>query len=212
MLRRETVTWMEQLRQFHPFCYGSIARGDVELTSDADIIIDPTPTYKYEEILKEKWLSRTLVQATPNQGPKVVYEFPNNISLSVPITDLSQRESEFLNFGGKLSLPKFQNGEYAIGINKRLMLVEPQDKKGFSFKYISVKSMPIHLVARKVNIGVGIILERIRVLSKRDEMGRTGLYLQHSLQPGEQPEKALKDLMKEKPALRKLLSKRKYRL
>ncbi|OLS20481.1 MAG: hypothetical protein HeimC3_40300 [Candidatus Heimdallarchaeota archaeon LC_3] len=203
---------MDKLRQFHPFCYGSIARGDIELSSDSDIIIDPTPSYKYELLLKEKWLSRTIIQATPNHGPKTVYEFPNKMHLTVPFTNLSQRESEFLNFGGKLSLPKFQNGEFSSGINKRLMLVESQDKKGFTFKYIAIKSMPIHLVARKVNVGVGIILERIRVLSKRDEIGRTGLFIKHILNPGDQPEGVLRELASKNSELRKALGRRKYRL
>lgn len=203
---------MTLLRPFHPFCYGSIARGDINLSSDSDIIIDPSPTYKYEELLKNKWSSRSIIQATPYQGPKIIYQLNEQISLTVPFTTLSQRESEFINFGGSLSLPKFQNGEYSPGINKQLMLVEVQDKKGYSFKYISIKNIPIHLVARKVNTGVETILERIRVLSKRDEIGRTGLYVNHMLQEGEQPEEVLRKLANEKPSLRKILNRRKYRL
>ncbi|MFW9929375.1 MAG: hypothetical protein ACFFD1_08290 [Candidatus Thorarchaeota archaeon] len=210
-LKRECVFWMNKLREYHPYCYGSIARGDIELNSDADIIIDPTASYKYEPILSNKWISRTIIQTTPNHGPKVVYELPNKIHISVPFTELSSREIEFLSFGGKLNLPNFQNGEFSIGINKRLMLVEPLDRKGYSFKYTSIKSMPIHVVARRVNCGVEVILERIRVLTKRDRKGRTGVYLHHPLNKDEQPEEILRELIATNIGLKKTLARRHYR-
>ena len=199
---------MKKLQEFHPYCYGSIARGDITLTSDSDIIIDPTPSYKYELKLDIASIPRSLVQATPNSSPKVVYQITDKITLSVPFSRLSQREIEFINFGGKLDIHRFENNEFSPGINKQLMLVQVNDPKGYTFKYSSVLSQPIHLVARKVNCGVDIIMERIRVLKRRDEIGRTGLYINRELAPDEQPEEVIKKMSQTKPGLRKVMARR----
>ena len=205
-LRRGSLGWMNKMREYRPTIYGSIARGDVKESSDADIIIDPIPSFKYELILDQKWLSRSIVQATPNHTPKTVYELTNDIHLTVPFLPLSEREMDFVSFGGKLSLSRFQNGDYAVGINKALQLVEPVDQKGFSFKYTSLKSIPVHIAARKANCGVDVITERIRVLSKREEVGRKGLYVNEIIHESEQPEEALRRIAAINPGIRRILA------
>ena len=211
VLKRNTIHWMTKLREFHPYCYGSVARGDVSLHSDVDIVIDPAPSYKVEIALGE-WLKRKIVQGTPNQTPKMVYQLGviPNIHLSVPFVQLSNRENDFISFAGKLSLSKFQNGEYAIGVNKKLLLVEPMDNKGNNYHYTSIRDLPYHDIAKKINVGVDIILERIRVLSRRDDIGRTGLYIDYELNPSEEPEKVLKELASQRQELRRLLQKEKF--
>ena len=148
ILKRNTIHWMTKLREFHPYCYGSVARGDTTLHSDSDIVIDPTPSYKVEIALGE-WLKRKIVQGTPNQTPKVVYQLAVNpdIHLSVPFVNLSNRENDFIYFAGKLSLSKFQNGEHDIGVNKKLLFVEPLDSKGYNYQYTSKRDLQYHAVA-----------------------------------------------------------------
>ena len=157
-------------------------------------------------------MKRKIVQGTPNQTPKMEYQLGvnTNIHLSVPFVQLSNRENDFISFAGKLSLTKFQNGEYANCVNKKLLLVEPMDNKGYNYHYTSIRDLPYNDIAKKINVGVDIILERIRVLSRRDDIGRTGLYIDYELNPSEEPEKVLKELASQRQELRRLLQKEKF--
>jgi predicted nucleotidyltransferase len=58
-------------------------------------------------------------------------------------------------------------------------------------------------VARKIGVGQAIVEERMRVLERRADVGRTGIYLKRQLAPDESFEQVLAELMYEDPALRR---------
>jgi len=61
-------------------------------------------------------------------------------------------------------------------------------------------------VDEKLGVSVDIVKERVYVLTRRDESGRTGVYLKRRLAPHESFEEVLRRLRDEDPAIRKLLA------
>ncbi|MCK5302085.1 MAG: nucleotidyltransferase, partial [Candidatus Thorarchaeota archaeon] len=62
--------------------------------------------------------------------------------------------------------------------------------------------------AKKVGVSIGIAKDRVRVLTHRDSVGRTGVYLTRNLSPDESFEAVAKDLMDSDPALRRTIQRR----
>ena len=66
-------------------------------------------------------------------------------------------------------------------MDKRLLLIEPTET-GHTESGIAGREPE---VARLLGIGRDSVDERVRVLSRRDSVGRTGVYLREDLEPGE---------------------------
>ncbi len=209
--REKAVKILDELENYNirGYIFGSLARGDVHKDSDIDIIIfSPPPIYKLELILEESLgniYSREIVQATPNHAIKMhIYVDPLTI-ISVPLVSLSRLEHEFYRFGGIISSKLARDYRKRVpGVDKRLVLIIPTDKGHIGQSIIGMESY----VSKVLGVSVDIIKERIEVLSKRDEKGRTGVFLKRVLLPDESVDEVLRKLIDRNPKLRTLIKKR----
>lgn len=114
---------------FNPFVYGSIARGDVHESSDIDItFIKKIPSFQVEYILHKNGYEnyfREIIMATPLDSLKLYIHLSELESITVPITKFERNVFEFYNFGGKITLNELQADNRVAGIDKRLVLIKP---------------------------------------------------------------------------------------
>jgi len=190
--------------------HGSVARGDVHEKSDVDVaFLEPVPSYLVELMLEkagERFYERRIVQATPSSSPKayIVLDPEELKVVSFPLVKLQRRESEFYRFGGAISFEELLRGVRVPGVKKRLELVRPVEN-GYVLSSILGREAE---AASVLGISIDTVLERVRVLSRRSEIGRTGVYLSETLEPGESFEQRLRELMERDPALRRAVAER----
>ncbi|MBS7658318.1 MAG: nucleotidyltransferase domain-containing protein [Candidatus Bathyarchaeia archaeon] len=190
--------------------HGSIARGDVDAYSDIDIIIPYViPSHKVEAALTLKNFiiySKKMTQATPSHTIKAhLYLDPlEKVSVTFPLLPFKDLELEFYRFGGLASLKELITNIRVPGCTKKLTFIEPTLRGHKEFSIIGREKE----VAKKLNISIEIINERIRVLTRRDKIGRTGVFLDKKLRLEESFEYALKELMDNNPAIRRVYSSR----
>jgi predicted nucleotidyltransferase len=190
-----------------PLVHGSIARGDVSDTSDIDIIIrQPVSSYRLELALGCS-LERELVQATPSMILKGHLYLENNVVVSFPMFRLRPREEEFYHWGGALDLKGLESGLRVPGVDKRLVLIDPNPVGHTEHGVIGHE----YEVAKKLNVSVAIAKERVRVLTRRNSVGRTGVYLSRPLAESETFEEVAKQLQDSDPALRRTIDRRQGR-
>ena len=155
--------------------YGSVARGDVKISSDIDIFIPLClPSYKIEIALQDFGiLERRIVQATPNYAIKgeIILEEAN---VSFPLVKLREKEMDFYRFGGFLDLNGIKRGKRVAGVDKRLVLVVPLRDGHYE---IPANEIDKSELANFLKVCIEIVEERFRVLKRRREIGRTGVFL-----------------------------------
>jgi predicted nucleotidyltransferase len=208
-LRREALIIIEALAVtgLNPVVHGSVARGDVWEGSDIDVFIPyPIPSYKLEYVLELSGLQvrkKYIVMATPVNTPKayVVLDDEERRTVSFPLANLKPREHEFYRFGGLLDRDGLISERRAPGVNKKLVLIEPVENGHLESPVIGFESV----VAEKLGVSVETVLERVRVLSRRDSVGRTGVFLKHVLQPDETFEDAIQELARRNSIVRRAL-------
>ena len=211
-LRREARRIMEALASMglRAIVHGSVARGDVKPTSDIDIFIPyPVPSYRVELALERAGLTvykRLVVQATPGSTPKVYYilDEEERRSVSYPLGKLGKTEYEFYYFGGALDLEGISADRRVPGVDKRLVLIEPIPEGHRESPVIGREAD----VARIVGVSVETVQERIRVLTRRDEHGRTGVFVKIEVPPGEEVEDYVRRYAVRNPLLRRVLEER----
>lgn len=190
------------------YVHGSIARGDVWKGSDIDLFIpEPIPSYLVEIILEEKGIkpyARFIVMATPVNTPKayIVLDSEEKETVSFPLLKLKPREYEFYRFGGMLDYKGLAEGLRVPGVNKALVLIDPTTRGHVE---VPVRGFEEY-VARKLDVSIETVLERVRVLTRRSIIGRTGVFLKHQLAPEESFENALEELSRRNVFLRRMLS------
>lgn len=186
--------------------HGSIARGDVSERSDIDIFIPYViPSYVIERALSDfKFYKREITQATPNHVIKAIIYLDERTKVTFPLIPLRDREREFYKFGGEIGLKELEAGKRVPGVDKRLMVILPTNygHHEFSALYNVIEASKI------VGVSIELIMERIRVLTRRDEIGRTGVYFKAHLSENENFEVKLKERIENDPNLRRLLYKR----
>ena len=184
---------------------GSVARGDVHGGSDVDIaLLEPSPPSIVEERLAGKGINvvvRELVQATPLSTPRLYIHLEGNSKVSVPLAPLARLEEEFYRFAGSIGLAQLEKGERVAGVNKRLLAVIPTPRGHIEFSIIGREEE----VARMLGVSVDVVKDRVSALTRRDERGRTGLYLRLEIPAWESPEEAIARVAKRVPALRNKL-------
>jgi len=199
-LRVDALKIMEMLVRcgFKPIVHGSIARGDVSGGSDVDVVIlyDVQP-YEVELCLEVNGIapsSKYIIQATPASTPKAYIELdPKGLrTISFPLLHLTPREYEFYRFGGLLSYEELIKDIRVPGVSKQLLLIEPTE---YGHKELPVVGYEDY-VAKVVGVSLQTVLERVKVLSKRDLLGRTGVYLKYVLRIDEGFEEAVRTLIK----------------
>lgn len=199
-LRESAGEIMEVLREYSPLVYGSLARGDVHKGSDIDIVIPYVVPSCLLELSLEQFnvLERRLTQATPWHLIKGLIEIPD-VTITFPLVEPTRVEQEFYRFGGFLTLEGISKNERVPGVDKRLVCIEPT-QKGHS--EISVCGRE-HEIAKKLDVSIDIISERVKVLQRRDKVGRTGIFLNKGLLPDETFEEVLKGLTSTNTQLRR---------
>ncbi len=213
-LRNEAIMILETLQRhgIKAIVHGSIARGDVWKGSDVDVFIPYyVPSFKIEYALETGGFRinyKYIVMATPSSTPKayIVLDDEEKRVVSFPLAKLQPREYEFYKFGGLANLSMLKKGTRVPGVDKRLVLIKPTDIGHIEIPVIGREEE----VARIIGISIDTVLERVRVLSRRDEIGRTGVFLKYILAPEEVFEEALQKLAAKNPWLRKVLLERGY--
>jgi len=185
--------------------HGSIARGDVTKKSDIDVFIKlPPSSFIIEAALAEAdipFSRRLIVQATPVYAAKAHIEIDEKTSVSFPLAKLRTVEKDFYKFGGEANLENLKEGHRLSGVDKRLMLIEPTEKGHRESTIIGVEGH----VAKLLEISVETVLDRVHALLRRDEVGRTGVFMKEELSSDETFEMALKRIAARNPAIRRRL-------
>jgi len=203
--REKAVQIMAALESFRlqTLVHGSIARGDVNKNSDIDVFIaEPPSSFLVETALEKARISvseRLLVQATPNYAMKAYIEIDAKASVSFPLMRMRRVEREFYKFGGEVTLNQLRAGTRVAGADKRLMLIEPTEKGHMESNIVGREE----LTAKILGVSAETVRDRARALLKRDEVGRTGVFIKKELAPDETFEMALKKLADLNPAVRR---------
>ncbi len=178
------------------YAHGSVARGDVTEDSDVDIVVlNYLSPPLIENLLSNCGFTihkTVIVQATPQSTPKVYYylDYKEKTVLSYPLSKLKEKELYFYRFGGIVDINGLKSGLRVKGVDKRLMLIHPTDYGHFE-ECILEKS---GYVARILDIPESIVNERIYMLGKREIYGRTGVFIEYVLHPGEDIVEAVRTL------------------
>jgi predicted nucleotidyltransferase len=203
--REKTVQIMETLdnRHLRSIVHGSIARGDVSETSDIDVFLpDPPSSFVIETALERSGFrvyQRTIVQATPLYALKGYIVLDSQASLSFPLVKLRPVEKDFYRFGGEASLSMLRGDKRVPGVDKRLMLIEPTDEGHVESAVVGREKE----AANRLGVSLNTVLDRVRALLRRDEVGRTGVFIERELAPDETFEQAMKKLADQNPAVRR---------
>ncbi|MHA1263670.1 MAG: nucleotidyltransferase domain-containing protein [Candidatus Helarchaeota archaeon] len=213
-LRNITYQVMQALRKFSPIVHGSVARGDITVKSDIDIII----SYQVKEFqvnygmesIGYKPIERWIVQATPLSALKgvIIYSSTPELSITLPLIPFYPREQEFYTFGGALTYKDLSEDRLkrVPGVTKQLLFIEPTEK---GHKAYRINLENASQFAKLLSIKVDTIYERIRVLERRDEKGRTGIFKKRLLKPEESFGGVLKELSESDPATRRRIQRKK---
>lgn len=185
--------------------HGSVARGDVSPKSDVDVVIpDLVQSFKVEVALRSHGLhpvEKMIAMATPAHAVKAHIYLDEKTCITFPLVELTRLEREFYRFGGEVGLRDIEREVRVAGVDKRLMLITPT-KRGHIESPVKGREEE---VARALGVSVDIVRERVHVLVKRDEVGRTGIYLKRRLAADECFEEVLAKLRDADPAIRRLL-------
>jgi len=206
-LRSKTTQIMEVLDKFHLYSivHGSIARGDVSEKSDIDVFLpDASSSFVIESALENAGISisrRIIVQATPLYAVKGYIEMDEQRRVSFPLLKLRPSERFFYRFGGEATLEMLRNNVRVLGVDKRLMLIEPTQEGHVESTVVGREEK----VASLLGISVDTVRERVHTLLRRDEVGRTGVFIEKELSSDETFEMVLKKLAEKKPAVRRRL-------
>lgn len=209
-LREKAIEVMKALAKnsIESIVHGSIARGDVNEKSDIDIFIPQViPSYIIENALIEngfRFCKREITQATPNHVIKAIIHLDEKTRVTFPLIPLREREREFYKFGGEIGLKELEEGRRVPGVDKRLMLIIPTN---YGHHEVSILYNAVE-AAKIVGVSLELIMERIRVLTRRDEIGRTGMYFKVDISDDESFEAKFKERIEKDPNLRRLLIKR----
>ena len=204
-LRSKATEIMEILDDSHvsSIVHGSIARGDVSENSDIDVFVSGTPSsFAIEASLERAGVNinrRIIVQATPSYAIKGYIEIDEAKTVSFPLAKMRSVEENFYKFSGLLSLLNLKQNLRVPGVDKRLMLIEPTPKGHFESSITGREEA----AARILGVSPETVLNRSRALSRRDQIGRTGVFIKRELAPDETFEMVLKNLVDHNPAVRR---------
>jgi len=87
------------------------------------------------------------------------------------------------------------------GVDKRLMLIEPTLMGHVESTIVGHEEIVAHLLG----ISLETVLDRVHALVRRNEVGRTGVFIERELSPDETFEMVLKKLADQNPAVRRRL-------
>ena len=166
--------------------------GNIPPNSDIDIVIDrQVPSYAIELALHDyDFAAREIIQATPWHLIKGHIYLQDDLSVTFPLVKPTPVEEQFYKFGGSIDLESLVSGRRVPGIDKRLMFIEPTEEGHVETGVVGMESR----VAKLIGVGLATVRERVDVLTRRDSIGRTGVYLTRSLSPEESFEDVLRKI------------------
>ncbi|MCW4005699.1 MAG: nucleotidyltransferase domain-containing protein [Candidatus Bathyarchaeota archaeon] len=203
--RQKTQTLIETLEQRHlsAVVHGSTARGDTHNDSDIDIFLpDPASSFQVETALEQAGIqisNRYLIQATPTYAMKAYIELDPTTTISFPLMALRKVEREFYKFSGEINLTQLQADVRVCGVNKQLVLIEPTKAGHLQSSIIGREQQ----AAKTLGVSAQTVLDRVRALRRRDQVGRTGVFLKKELSVEETFEQVLHRLSCENPVVRR---------
>lgn len=211
-IREETTSILRLLGTWGngALVHGSVARGDVDEKSDVDILIPSSVSTQLVEAQLASTgtisYSREITQATPAHSPKAhIYLDPERTaSITIPLSEFRRLELEFYRFGGTVTLQELLQDTRRPGCTKKLTLIRPTKDGHTESPVIGRESE----VARLLGVSNDIVRERIRVLTRRDTIGRTGVFLKVIVPEGASFEEVLRSEADSNPALRRTLRER----
>ncbi len=204
-LRENALPVMTALEAFHltSTVHGSLARGDVKEGSDIDIFIaEVQNSFLVETALQKAQVpidARRIVQATPNYAMKAHIEIDEAITVTFPLMEMRRVEREFYRFGGEADLAQLKADVRVVGVDKRLMLIEPSEKGHVESSIVGKEEA----TSKLLGISAETVLDRVHALLKRDAVGRTGVFVNKELTPEETFEFVLKKVSEANPAVRR---------
>jgi len=165
------------LLQFDPLVYGSTARGDVHQRSDIDVVL-LNPNLLYLDQISGH--HRYIVQATPRSVPKAYISLdPDELEvLSFPLAPLPPHEYEFFLFGGVATFRDLKDGVRRPGVNKALILLVPNQEGHIELPLKGNEEYAVKLTGASMST----IIYRENLLTRRKELGHTGVFLKYDLQ------------------------------
>jgi predicted nucleotidyltransferase len=206
-LRGQALEVIEALARasLYSIVHGSIVRGDVSEKSDVDVFLpEASSSFVVESALESAGFSvsrRVLVQATPAYALKGYVELGENRWVSFPLVKMRHVERDFYRYGGELDLQMLKDDKRVAGVDKRLMLIEPTLWGHVESSVVGCEQE----VAKRLGVSVETVYDRVRALLRRDEVGRTGVFVERVLAPGETFEMVLRGLADVNPAVRRRL-------
>lgn len=206
-LREKARKIMEVLESSHlkAVVHGSVARGDVTEGSDIDVFIPrQVSSFRVETALETSGIvvnGRFVVQATPSYAMKAYVEIGESVTVSFPLMKMRKVEREFYRFGGVVSGGDLRDDLRVAGVDKRLMLIEPTGEGHRESTVVGREGY----VAQLLGVSVETVLDRVHALLKRDEVGRTGVFIEREVRDHETFEMVLKEIAEENPAVRRRL-------
>ncbi|HUY01197.1 MAG TPA: hypothetical protein VMV49_16675, partial [Candidatus Deferrimicrobium sp.] len=138
----------------------------------------------------------------------IIFSIAPELSVTFPLVPFYPRENEFYSFGGVLGYQDLANDikKRVPGVNKQLFFVEPTEHGHREYR---VTPENASIVAKNLNISVDTIYERIRVLERRDKVGRTGIFKRRLLKPSEAFGEVLQEISASDPASRRRIKRKK---
>lgn len=198
----EVLSKLEEISQTG-YVYGSVARGDVNKDSDIDVVV-LNPSIVILDLLEVN--HKFIVQATPSSTPKVYLslDVEEKIVISFPLGKLKRYEEDFYRFGGMISMEDIQNRLRVPGINKNLDLIIPTPDGHIQLPLLGNEDIAV----KHLGVSINSLTLRERLLSRRKEKGRTGVFLRYDLSKDESIEGAVRDLSKNNKFFRRSIDDR----
>ncbi len=91
-----------------------------------------------------------------------------------------------------------------LGVNKKLILIIPTERGHVEREVVGRESE----VARTLGVSIDIVTERVHVLTRRDSIGRTGIYINEEVPDWMGFEEALKLIADRDPNVRRKVRER----
>jgi predicted nucleotidyltransferase len=115
------------------------------------------------------------------------------------LVKLRQVEKDFYRFSGEATISTLKENRRVLGVDKRLMLIEPTKQGHIESAVVGREEDAANLLGVTLNT----VLDRVHALIRRDEVGRTGVFIEKELTPNETFEQATKKLADQNPAVRR---------